>query len=213
MDKETLSAALWFIVCAVVMTVVGNFVCPQMGNIAASYYTLKPAEKAADTEAAKAESSEKTEAEIVTAETEPPVKAKESPVTETAVQGQTAEKTSEIAASDVASPVSEKSDARSQTKSAETQTAELAPTVTKQPEKKMLTEAEISEATKSMAQGEILELGDGRVAYKIKRGDTFSQICKKVFDTSLGWKEKAKELNIDYRKIRPGDVLIFEKNM
>lgn len=245
-DKEILSAALWFTVCAAVMTAVGNFVCPQAGNIAASYYTLKSEGKPANAEAVKAGSSKKTEAaavsekpsdspvkrerEISSSEVKAPVKEKQFSA---AVHEQPAEKTPEVAASEAASPVSEKADARSQTglpeKKAEHPTDEPESLVREKSEKdaqsaakeaepplaakKTLTEAEISEAAKSLAQGEILELGAGRVAYKIKKGDTLSQICKKVFGTSLGWKEKAKKLNTDYRKIRPGDVLIFEKNM
>lgn len=240
-DKEILSVALWFAVCAAVMTAVGNFVCPQIGNIVASnyytYYTLKPVEKMADAEAAKVKSSEKTEAKTVTAQAER--SAKESPATvqpqkpETEVQEKPAEKTPEVAASEAASPVSEKADARSQTelagKTAEGQAGGPESPVTEKSEKdaqsaakeaeppvtaqKMLTEAEISEAAKSLVQGKTLELGAGRVAYKIKKGDTLSQICKKVFGTSVGWKEKTEKMKIDHRKIRPGDVLIFEKNM
>ncbi len=242
-DKGILSAALWFAVCAVVTTMVGNFVSPRAGNIAASYYTLytlKSDEKAADAESAERKSSEKKGAvavserlsdapaqkspEIAGSQSERVLKespaAVKAPDNETAVQEQPAEKKPEVAASQAASPVSGKADAPPQPelseKAAENPAGEAEAT-RKQAESsvaasKTLTEAEFSEAAKSLAQGEILELGAGRVAYKIKKGDTLSQICRKVFGTSVGWKEKAKKLNIDHRKIRPGDVLIFEKN-
>lgn len=60
--------------------------------------------------------------------------------------------------------------------------------------------------------GEILPLSDGRVAYKVQSGDTFSQICKKVVGTGRQqvWQKAAEMMNIDYRTIRPGRVLIFD---
>ncbi len=62
-------------------------------------------------------------------------------------------------------------------------------------------------------RGEILPLGDGRVAYKVQSGDTFSQICKKVIGTGRPevWRKAAEMMGIDYRTIRPGMVLIFDK--
>lgn len=79
------------------------------------------------------------------------------------------------------------------------------------PVKKELSPAEISELEKAMKEGEVREVGEGLAAYKVKKGDTFSQICKKVFGTSASWKEKAEKSNIDPAKIRPGKVLIFKK--
>lgn len=77
--------------------------------------------------------------------------------------------------------------------------------------KKELSPDDISELEKSLKDGEVREVGEGLAAYKVKKGDTFSQICKKVFGTSASWKEQAEKSNIDPRKIRPGKVLIFKK--
>jgi hypothetical protein len=95
-------------------------------------------------------------------------------------------------------------------------------TITKEPEADAAQTVEIKEAVKSktadeikalvssLENGEKLDLGDGRVAYKVKSGDTFSQICQKVIGTSTTWKEEAKKMKIDYRKIYPGMVLFFK---
>ncbi len=74
---------------------------------------------------------------------------------------------------------------------------------------KELTADDISKLTKSLKNGDSLDLGDGRIAYKIKSGDAFTRICKKILGTSSGWKKEAKKMGIDYRKIHPGQVLIF----
>lgn len=71
--------------------------------------------------------------------------------------------------------------------------------------------AEIDEITNALKRGETADLGDGRTAYKVKGGDTFSQICKKVLGTSIGWQQEAKRMKINIKKIKPGDILIFEK--
>ncbi len=62
-----------------------------------------------------------------------------------------------------------------------------------------------------MDRGESLPLGDGRIAYRVQSGDTFSQISKKVTGTGKPeiWRQAAREMNIDYRRIQPGSVLIF----
>ncbi len=78
-------------------------------------------------------------------------------------------------------------------------------------DKKIVKTAEdVSKITKSLKNGEKADLGDGRVAYKVKSGDTFSRICQKVLGTSSTWKEEAQKMGIDHRKIFPGKVLIFE---
>ncbi len=66
--------------------------------------------------------------------------------------------------------------------------------------------------TDDLAPGGILPLSDGRVAYKVQSGDTFSQICKKVVGTGRQqvWQKAAEMMDIDYRTIRPGSVLIFD---
>ena len=66
--------------------------------------------------------------------------------------------------------------------------------------------------TDDLAPGGILPLSDGQVAYKVQSGDTFSQICKKVIGTGRQqvWQKAAEMMNIDYRTIRPGRVLIFD---
>lgn len=70
---------------------------------------------------------------------------------------------------------------------------------------------EVKKLTADLKNGESLDLGDGRIAYKVKSGDTFSQICKKVLGTSSTWKKEAEKMGIDYRKLSLGQVLIFEK--
>lgn len=70
--------------------------------------------------------------------------------------------------------------------------------------------AEIKKQVKSLKRGEIADLGGGRTAYKVKRRDTFSAICKKVLGTGASWRKEAKRMGIDIKRIRPGDVLIFE---
>ncbi|QTA86374.1 hypothetical protein [Desulfonema magnum] len=78
-------------------------------------------------------------------------------------------------------------------------------------DKKIVKTAEdVSKITTSLKNGESADLGDGRIAYKVKGGDTFSKICQKVLGTSLTWKEEAEKMGIDHRRIFPGKVLIFE---
>ncbi len=74
-----------------------------------------------------------------------------------------------------------------------------------------LSRATAEELETVLERGEILPLGDGRVAYRVQSGDTFSQICKKVLGTGNPeiWRQAAREMNIDYRRIQPGSVLIF----
>lgn len=64
-----------------------------------------------------------------------------------------------------------------------------------------------------LSRGEILPLGDGRVAYKVESGDTFSQICKKVIGTGRQqvWQRAAEMMDIDIQALRPGMVLIFDE--
>ncbi len=97
--------------------------------------------------------------------------------------------------------------------------APTAPEVQSPVEQKDVTESvaktaeEIKNLTDSLKNGEKADLGDGRIAYKVKRGDTFSQICQKVIGTSSKWKEEAKKIRVDYRKINPGMILIFKKDV
>lgn len=67
----------------------------------------------------------------------------------------------------------------------------------------------------NLAPGAMLPLGDGGIAYKVQSGDTFSQICKKVIGTGRPavWKEAARMMGINYRTIRPGEALIFDKSV
>lgn len=64
-----------------------------------------------------------------------------------------------------------------------------------------------------LSRGEILPLGNGRVAYKVESGDTFSQICKKVIGTGRPqvWRKAAEMMDINIRALRPGMVLIFDE--
>lgn len=70
----------------------------------------------------------------------------------------------------------------------------------------------VEQMTDAMERGDILPLGDGRVAYKVQSGDTFSQICSKVIGTGRQqvWQKAAEMMAIDYRTIRPGMVLVFD---
>ncbi|MCP4109972.1 MAG: hypothetical protein GY749_31360, partial [Desulfobacteraceae bacterium] len=69
---------------------------------------------------------------------------------------------------------------------------------------------DISKLTASLKKGKSIDLGDGRIAYKIKSGDSFSKICQKVIGTSSTWRKEAKKMGINYRRIKPGQILIFD---
>ncbi len=75
-----------------------------------------------------------------------------------------------------------------------------------------LSPAAVEQMTDDLDQGEILPLGDGRVAYKVAGGDTFSQICKAVIGSGRPavWKAAERMMGIDHRTLRPGMVLIFD---
>lgn len=71
-----------------------------------------------------------------------------------------------------------------------------------------LTRAELDEI---LTPGEIRPLIDGRIAYKVQPGDTFSQICKKVVGSGSPpvWRAAAEDMNVDLRTLSPGQLLIF----
>lgn len=71
-----------------------------------------------------------------------------------------------------------------------------------------LTRAELDEI---LAPGEIRPLIDGRIAYKVQPGDTFSQICKKVVGSGSPpvWRAAAEDMNVNLRSLSPGQLLIF----
>ncbi len=73
-------------------------------------------------------------------------------------------------------------------------------------------EKSVSERLKALENGNSMELPDGRIAYKVKSGDTFSQICKKIIGTGskTAWRQEAERQGIDYRSIYPGKVLYFK---
>jgi len=87
-----------------------------------------------------------------------------------------------------------------------TESERSAATTEQKPEAK-----DMKKEIQKLKKGERLDLGDGRIAYKVKPGDTFSQICKKVIGTGAkeAWQAEAKRQGIDYRKIYPGKVLYF----
>ena len=235
MKKEILIAALWFTAAAVAVTLVGNIVCPEMGSIAASYYA-EPVEKMSLTagqsktgepsvsegekpiilsqadvseEPAAAEQTDKaaeTETEQATSE-EPADTEQADKAAETESEQAKSEEPADTEQADKAAET-ETEQAKSEEPAAAEQADKAAEESMKTADKAPITETEL---TKFMKNGAVLDLGDGRVAYKVKGGDTFSQICAKVFGTSKVWKKQAEKIGTDYRKIRPGKVLIFEK--
>ncbi len=182
--KDVLLAVLCFIATAVFiaggMTFVGDYIYPEIGNVAASYDKAS-SEKAPDTEQAD------TKKPVMTAAAEP---VPNEPVKE--------EKPEVVAVAEPAEPVKEE-------KPEVVAVAEPVPAP--EPEK---SPEDISKLTASLKKGKSIDLGDGRVAYKVKSGDSFSRICQKVTGTSTKWREEAKKLGIDYRKIKPGQILIFD---
>jgi len=248
--KEVLRAILWFAAAAVIMTLVGNSVCPKIGTAAASLYSSLYAAESSNTaqtaEPEKPRVSESSEQVIststtsttttipaVTVDSPPPAE----PEPQSAVTPETGDSGS-ITQENVKQPEAVSESEKSQEKSPIPQPSESATEAAPQPsvqpppassadsqapaevpkesppEKQVenpLSPDEIAALEKSMKEGEVREAGEGLAAYKVKKGDTFSQICKKVFGTSALWKEKAEKSNIDPAKIRPGKVLIFKK--
>jgi len=247
--KEVLRAILWFAAAAVIMTLVGNSVCPKIGTAAASLYSSLYAAESSNTaqtaEPEKPRVSESSEQVIststtsttttipaVTVDSPPPAE----PEPQSAVTPETGDSGS-ITQENVKQPEAVSESEKSQEKSPIPQPSESATDAAPQPsvqppassadspapaevpkesppEKQVenpLSPDEIAALEKSMKEGEVREAGEGLAAYKVKKGDTFSQICKKVFGTSALWKEKAEKSNIDPAKIRPGKVLIFKK--
>ncbi|OQX25353.1 MAG: hypothetical protein BWK80_15995 [Desulfobacteraceae bacterium IS3] len=248
--KEVLRAILWFAAAAVIMTLVGNSVCPKIGTAAASLYSSLYAAESSNTaqtaEPEKPRVSESSEQVIststtsttttipaVTVDSPPPAE----PEPQSAVTPETGDSGS-ITQENVKQPEAVSESEKSQEKSPIPQPSESATEAAPQPsvqpppassadspapaevpkesppEKQVenpLSPDEIAALEKSMKEGEVREVGEGLAAYKVKKGDTFSQICKKVFGTSALWKEKAEKSNIDPAKIRPGKVLIFKK--
>jgi len=248
--KEVLRAILWFAAAAVIMTLVGNSVCPKIGTAAASLYSSLYAAESSNTaqtaEPEKPRVSESSEQVIstsatsttttipaVTVDSPPPAE----PEPQSAVTPETGDSGS-ITQENVKQPEAVSESEKSQEKSPIPQPSESATEAAPQPsvqpppassadspapaevpkesppEKQVenpLSPDEIATLEKSMKEGEVREAGEGLAAYKVKKGDTFSQICKKVFGTSALWKEKAEKSNIDPAKIRPGKVLIFKK--
>jgi len=248
--KEVLRAILWFAAAAVIMTLVGNSVCPKIGTAAASLYSSLYAAESSNTaqtaEPEKPRVSESSEQVIststtsttttipaVTVDSPPPAE----PEPQSAVTPETGDSGS-ITQENVKQPEAVSESEKSQEKSPIPQPSESATDAAPQPsvqpppassadspapaevpkesppEKQVenpLSPDEIATLEKSMKEGEVREAGEGLAAYKVKKGDTFSQICKKVFGTSALWKEKAEKSNIDPAKIRPGKVLIFKK--
>jgi len=258
--KEVLRAILWFAAAAVIMTLVGNSVCPKIGTAAASLYSSLYAAESSNTaqtaEPEKPRVSESSEQVIststtsttttipaVTVDSPPPAEPEpQSAVTpETGDSGSITqenvkqpEAVSESEKSQEKSPIPQPSESATPIPQPSESATEAAPQPSVQPppassadspapaevpkesppEKQVenpLSPDEIAALEKSMKEGEVREAGEGLAAYKVKKGDTFSQICKKVFGTSALWKEKAEKSNIDPAKIRPGKVLIFKK--
>ncbi len=233
--KEVLRAILWFAAAAAITTVLGNFVSPKIGAIAASFYssaaepdTRKKAETVVTAtvisttttttttsttavtttliQSPVTQENVKQPGELPVPKEQPETPAAETAGSDTMQENQPAEKEPEIPRTDV--PKSDQPTSAADSPGIAEAPKESPPENTV---KKELSQDDISELEKAMKSGEVRELGEGRAAYKVKKGDTFSQICKKVFGTGTAWKEKAEKSNIDPRKIRPGKVLIFEK--
>lgn len=64
----------------------------------------------------------------------------------------------------------------------------------------------------NLSIGEQAPLSDGRIAYRVAPGDTFSRIVKQVIGTGRPsvWQDRAARMAIDHRRIAPGMVLIFD---